>query len=178
MFRGRTASAGFRSPEPGWRSRATPVLARWRSRCAERGLRQAGCVAARPAAGCSRLRSFICCRPTSPQVWPGMSSADLEDRRAGTDGIHGIRPLLGIERSKGKRRHPFHGRGRAAKGRSCGFFGLIRFCVFAFRPGSALEGCNQDCRGSAWIGHGSVSEYPRTAAYLQGLTDEETAKHG
>ena len=54
---------------------------------------------------------------------------------------------------------------------------MIRFCVFAFCPGSALEGCNQDCRGSAWIGHGPVSEDPRTAAYLQGLTDEETAKH-
>ena len=111
-----------RSPGPGWRSRATPVLARWRSRCAERGLRQAGCVAARPAAGCSRLQSFICCGPTIPQVWPGMSSAGLEARRAGTDGIHGVRLLLGIERSKGKRRNPFHGRGRAVEGRSCGFF--------------------------------------------------------
>ena len=104
-------------------SRATPVSARWRSRCAERGLRQADCVAARPAAGCSRLRSFICCRPTIPQVWPGMSSAGLKARRAGTDGIHGILLLLGIERSKGKRRNPFHGRGRAAKGRPCGFLG-------------------------------------------------------
>ena len=101
LCRGRTASAGVRSSEPGGRSRATPVLARWRSRCAERGLRQAGCVAARPAAGCSRLQSFICCRPTIPQVWPGMSSAGLEARRAGTNGIHGVRLLLGIERSKG-----------------------------------------------------------------------------
>ncbi len=102
-----------------------PVLARWRSRCAERGLRQAGRVAARPAAGCPRLQSSICCGPTIPQVWPGMSSVGLKARRAGTDGIHGVRLLLGIERSKGKRRSPFHGRGRAAKGRSCGFFGQL-----------------------------------------------------
>ena len=88
----------------------------------KRWLRQADCVAARPAAGCSRLQSFIYCGPTIPQVWPDMSSADLEARRAGTDGIHGVRLLLGIERSKGKRRNPFHGRGRAAKGQSCGFF--------------------------------------------------------
>ena len=33
-------TAGFRSPESGWRSRAAPVSARWQSRCAERGLRQ------------------------------------------------------------------------------------------------------------------------------------------
>ena len=46
----------------------------------------------------------------------------LEARRAGTDGIQGVRLLLGIERSMGKQRNPFHGRGRAAKGRSCGFF--------------------------------------------------------
>ena len=85
-------------------------------------MRQADCVAARPAAGCSRLQSFICCRPTIPQVWPGMSSAGLKARRAGTGGIHGVRLLLGNERSKGKRRNPFHGRGRAAKGRPCRFF--------------------------------------------------------
>ena len=132
---GSMASAGFRSPETGWRARATPVLARWRSRCAERGLRQAGRVAARPAAGCSRLQSSICCRPTIPQVWPGMSSAGLEARRAGTDGIHGVRLLLGNERSKGKRRNPFHGRGRAAKGRSCGFFWLSRFRAHGHRLG-------------------------------------------
>ena len=41
-----------------------------------------------------------------------MSSAGLKARRAGTGGIHGVRLLLGIERSKGKRLDPFHGRGR------------------------------------------------------------------
>ena len=46
----------------------------------------------------------------------GMSSAGLKARRAGTDGIHGVRLLLGIERSKGKRQDPFHGQGRAAEG--------------------------------------------------------------
>ena len=64
---------------------------RWRSRCAERGLRQAGCVSVRPAAGCLRLQSFVCCGPTSPQIWPGLSSAGLEARRAGRDGINGVR---------------------------------------------------------------------------------------
>ncbi len=54
--------------------------------------------------------------------WVNSDSTGLEARRAGTDGIHGVRMLLGNERSKGKRRHPFHDRGRAAKGRSCGFF--------------------------------------------------------
>ena len=121
MCRGRKASARFRSPEPGWRSRATPILARRRSRCAERGLRQAGCVAARPAAGCSRLQSFICCGPTIPQVWQGMSSAGLEARRTGTVGIHGVRLLLCNERSKGKRRDPFHGRGGRPKADHVGF---------------------------------------------------------
>ena len=119
---GRTASAGFRSPEPGWRSRATPVLALWRSRCSARGLRQAGRVAARPAAGCSRLQSFICCGPTVPQVWTGMSSAGLKARRVGTDGTHGVRPLLGNERSKGKRQNPFHGRGGQPKADLVGFW--------------------------------------------------------
>ena len=33
--------------------RAAPVVARWRSRCGGRGLRQAGCVAACPAVGYS-----------------------------------------------------------------------------------------------------------------------------
>ena len=37
------------------------------------------------------------------------------------DGRHSF----GIVRSKKKRRNPFHGRGRAAKGRSCGFFGQL-----------------------------------------------------
>ena len=134
------ASAGFRSPEQGWRSRATPVLARWRSRGAERGLRQAGCVATDPAAGCSRLQSFICCGPASPQVWPGMSSTDLEVRRAGTVGIHGVRLLLGNERSKGKRRDPFHGRGRAAKGRLCGFLGI----QLRSQPQNGCVGCSLD----------------------------------
>ena len=46
----------------------------------------------------------------------GMASAGLKARRAGTDGIHGVRLLLGIERSKGKRQDPFHGQGRAAEG--------------------------------------------------------------
>ena len=53
-------------------------------------MRQAGCVAACPAAGCSRLQSFICCGPTIPQVWSGIPSAGLEARRAGTDGIHSV----------------------------------------------------------------------------------------
>ena len=61
-------------------------------------------------------------RAGSPQVGPFMSSAGLEARRAGTDGIHGVRLLLGIERSKGKRRNPFHGRGRA-KADHVGFLG-------------------------------------------------------
>ena len=55
-----------------------------------------------------------------------MSSVGLKARRAGTDGIPGARLLLGIERSKGKRRKPFHGRGRAAKGRLCGFFDDVK----------------------------------------------------
>ena len=50
-----------------------------------------------------------------------MSSAGLEARRAGTDGIYGVRLLLGIERSKGKRRNPFHGRGGRAKADHVGF---------------------------------------------------------
>ena len=54
-------------------------------------MRHAGCVAARPAGGCSRLQSFICCGSTIPQIWPGLSSADLEARRAGTVSIHGVR---------------------------------------------------------------------------------------
>ena len=41
------------------RLRASPVLARRRSRCGGLGLRQAGCVAACPAAGCSMPQSFI-----------------------------------------------------------------------------------------------------------------------
>ena len=57
-------------------------------------MRQAGCVAARPAAGCSRLQSFIRCGPKIPQVWPGMSSDGLEARRAETDGIHGVLPRV------------------------------------------------------------------------------------
>ena len=48
------------------------------------------CVAARLAAGCSRLQPFICCGPTIPQVWLGMSSAGLEDRRAGAGGMHSV----------------------------------------------------------------------------------------
>ena len=149
---------GVRGRPPFWPS--------WRSHCAERGLHQAGCVAARPAAGCSRLQSFICCRPTIPQVWPDMSSADLEDRRAGTDGIHGILLLLGNERSKGKRRHPFHGRGRAAKGRSCGFF--------AFHSGFGLgariaRGCirfflDRDGQGSRWLNRASTLCSPSNIA--------------
>ena len=78
-------------PGTGMAFAGAPVSARWRSRCAEHGLRQAGCVAARPAAGCSKLQSSGCCGPTFPQVWPGMSSAGLEARRAGTDGIHCVR---------------------------------------------------------------------------------------
>ena len=74
----------------GVRGLPLPVVARRRYRCAERGLRQAGCVAARPAAGCSRRQSFICCGPTIPQVWPGMSSAGLEVRRAGAEGMRSV----------------------------------------------------------------------------------------
>ena len=65
----------------------SPFLARWRSRCGGRGLRQAGGVAACPAAGYSRLSSFICCGPIIPQVWSGMSRAGSEALRAGTGGI-------------------------------------------------------------------------------------------
>ena len=50
---------GLSLPTPGWRSRAVTVLARRRARCGGLGLRQAGCVAACPAAGCSMPRSFI-----------------------------------------------------------------------------------------------------------------------
>ena len=72
-------------------------------------MRQAGRVAGCPAAGCSRLSSFICCVPIIPQVRPGMSSAGRDRRR-----------------KRRTRRNPFHGRGRAAKGRPCGFFWLRR----------------------------------------------------
>ena len=70
-----------------------------------------------------------------------MSSVGLEARRAGTDGIQGIHPLLGIERSMGKRRNPFHGRGRAAKGRSCGFFNhmaAVRRSLQSRKPGLCI----------------------------------------
>ena len=66
-------------------------MARWRSRCGGRGLRQAGRVAACPAAGCSLPWSFICCVPKSPQVGPGMSNARVAARPAGMDDIHGVR---------------------------------------------------------------------------------------
>ena len=65
-------------PGTGMAFAGAPVSARWRSRCAERGLRQADCVAARPAAECWRLQSSSCCGPTIPQVWPGLSSGDLK----------------------------------------------------------------------------------------------------
>lgn len=45
------------------------------------------------------------------------------------------------------------------------FFGLSQCCVFAFRPGSVLKGCNRDWRGSAWMGSGAVSEGLRTASF-------------
>ena len=67
---GSNGVCGLSLPGSGMAFAGTLVSARWRSRCAKRGLRQAGCVAARPAAGCSRLQSFICCGPTIPQVWP------------------------------------------------------------------------------------------------------------
>ena len=57
-------------------------------------MRRAGRVAACPAAGCSRLSSFICCVPIIPRVRLGMSSAGRSRRRR-------------------TQRNPFHGRGRA-----------------------------------------------------------------
>ena len=68
-----------------------PVAARWQSRCGGPGLRQAGRVAACPAAGCSRPQSSVCCVPIVPQVWPGMSNASFEALRAGMHDIHVVR---------------------------------------------------------------------------------------
>ncbi len=87
---GSNGVCGLALPGTGMAFADGPRFGRWRSRCAERGLRQADCVAARPAAGCSSLQSFICFGLASPQVRPGMSSAGLEARRAGTDGIHSV----------------------------------------------------------------------------------------
>ena len=92
------------------RLRAAPVVARWRSRGGGRGLRQAGCVAACPAAGCSLPWSFICCMPISPQVRSGMSNAGVdvgsgdaaECRRAGA-GRFGLRPRPGGRMQTGAR---------------------------------------------------------------------------
>ena len=54
--------------------RCGPPAIPWR----RRGLRQAGCVTACPAAGCSLPWSFICCVPISPQVRSGMSNAGVD----------------------------------------------------------------------------------------------------
>ncbi len=52
-----------------------------------------------------------------------MSSADLKARRAGTDGIHGVRLLLGIERSKGSGEIRFMVGGGRPKADHVGFLG-------------------------------------------------------
>ena len=135
LCRGRTASAGLRSPEPGWRSQAPPF-------------RPAGDPIARSVA-CVRLTVSPPVRRPNVRGCTPPAVADRQFRRFGwayqaaaskpRDGWHSwrpaarrqssFRPLLGTERSKGKRRHPFHGTGRAAKGRSCGFFGEVRFVL-------------------------------------------------
>ena len=107
-------------------------MARWRSRCAERGLRQASGVAARSAAGCLRLQSFICCGSNIPQVWPGMSSAGLEARRAGMDGIHSV---LGGRRGSGENRFMVGG-GRPKAGH-VGFL-VVRRVFIDRRSGSKV----------------------------------------
>ena len=45
----------------------------------------------RPSGGrMFEAESFICCGPTIPQVWSGMSCAGLEDRRTGAGGQRSI----------------------------------------------------------------------------------------
>ena len=86
-----------------------PVAAHWRPCWGGRGLRQTGCVAACPAAGCSMPESFICRVPISPQVRSGMSNAGVAALRAGMDRLHGVRLLFsGAKGGKGdakERRH-------------------------------------------------------------------------
>ena len=100
--------SGTPRPVPGCakaerRLRASPVLARRRSRCGGLGLRQAGCVAACPAAGCSmpqffilRIRRGAFLRATiSRQSVPGSVQAP------GSSGPHGSRgPACGRWRRK------------------------------------------------------------------------------
>ena len=78
-------------------------------------------------AGDPVAQSVACVRPVvSPPVRRpdvrGCSPLSVADRTFRRDGRHSF----GIGRSKGKRRKPFHGRGRAAKGRSCGFLAAQR----------------------------------------------------
>ena len=61
-----------------------------------------------------------------------------------------FRLLLGIEPSKGKRRNPFHDRGRAAKGQSCGFFGEFYIALSRVARIRLSQGCNRTREGSAW----------------------------
>ena len=61
-----------------------------------------------------------------------------------------FRLLLGIEPSKGKRRNPFHDRGRAAKGQSCGFFGEFNIALSRVARIRLSQGCNRTREGSAW----------------------------
>ena len=151
----------------------------------------------RPSGGrSSRLQSFICCGPTSPKVWPRACQAPAS--KPG-DGWHLWRPtarrqssflpLLGTERSKGKRRHPFHGLGRAAKGRSCGFFdqvciALSRLVLFrrCFRGSAALFTAERPNRPKSGMLENNPSNYwepssdtdesgPRTVAHHQGARE-------
>ena len=84
-------------------------------------------------------------------------------RRSRSPPLRDERHAFGIERSKGKLRNPFHGRGRAAKGQSCGFLWkwVVRrfrvslgFCVRGLQSGPARFSTDRSRRGFRRPTHG------------------------
>ena len=140
--------------------RAAPVSARWRSRCAERGLRQASRVGARPAAGCSKLQSFIRCGRTIPQVWPGMSSTGIEARRAEADGIHSA-----LSGRRGSSEIRFMIRGGRSKADQEVVFGEVHSALWHGIRFQRSEGRNRGLHGSPWTGAGAGYRVPANGGY-------------